>query len=367
MWNCVMLLVKSLLLVAAGFTVLIMGAEYLVRGASRLAARFHIPHLVIGLTVVAFGTSTPEIAVAIKSGLAGRADIAIGTIIGSTVFNILFILGLSAAIHPLLVSKQLIKMDAPLMIAAAVVLYLLSLDGVLGRWDGALLFTGIIAYILLLLVQNTRRRQVLPEEPGPGGNEHQSASAQHWAVCLAFIVLGLVLTYFGADWCVKGAVSLAALLGVSDLLIGILLIAAGTSLPELATSVVASLHDEGDISVGNIVGSNIFNILAVLGLAALLTPGGVAVSAAALHFDLPVMVVACAVCLPIFYTRSVISRWEGLLLLAYYFVYTAYLILEALHSPVLGPFAWTITYLAFPATAVLLLVTTWRAVCALEK
>ena len=316
-------------LVVAGFALLVVGAESLVRGASKLAAAFGISPLVIGLTVVAFGTSAPEMAVSTISGLSGQANIAIGNVVGSNIFNILLILGVSALVAPLVVSQRLVKLDVPLMILASVTVYLFSLNGVISRPEGLFLFAGIIAYTVFLIRQSRRENQAGQAEYAQeyGAKEPRFVKALLKDVVL--ILAGLGLLVLGSKWLVDGAVSIAQKLGVSDLIVGLTIVAAGTSLPELATSVVASLRGERDIAVGNVIGSCLFNLLAVLGVAGIVSPNGIAVSPAALHFDLPVMVAVAVVCLPIFFTGSRISRREGALLFAGYIAYTAYLILTA--------------------------------------
>lgn len=316
-------------LLIAGFTLLLFGAEALVRGASKLAAVFGISPLVIGLTVVAFGTSAPEMAVSTMSGMAGQTNIALGNVVGSNIFNVLFILGLSALIAPLVVAQKLIKIDVPLMIAVSILTFLFCLDGTVGRLEGGLLFAGIIAYTVFLIFQSRRENKEVLAEYAQEYGEEKAYSLTALLVDVLLILAGLGLLVLGSKWLVDGAVSIAQKLGVSDLVIGLTIVAAGTSLPELATSVVASIRGERDIAVGNVVGSNIFNILAVLGLTGLISPAGVTVSLQALHFDIPVMILSAAACLPVFFTGSRISRREGLLFLAGYIAYIAYLVLTA--------------------------------------
>jgi cation:H+ antiporter len=319
-------------LLVAGLVLLVAGAEALVRGASKLAAAVGISPLVIGLTVVAFGTSAPEMAVSTMSGLTGQANIALGNIVGSNIFNILLILGLSALVAPLVVSQRLVKLDVPLMIAASLAVYLFALNGVVSRPEGIVLFAGIIAYTVFLIRASRRETKAVKEEYAQEYGEKEPLSLKLLSKDFVMILLGLGLLMLGSKWLVNGAVLIAARLGVSDLVIGLTIVAAGTSMPELATSVVASLRGERDIAVGNVVGSCLFNLLAVMGLAGMVSRGGIAVSPSALHVDLPVMILASVSCLPIFFTGSRISRREGLLFLCGYIAYTAYLILTAARS-----------------------------------
>jgi len=339
-----------------GLVGLITGAELLVRGASRLAIGFGISPLVVGLTVVALGTSSPELAVSIGSALSGQADIALGNVVGSNIFNVLLILGLSASIGALVVAQQLIRLDVPLMIGVAILPLLLGLDGRIGRLDGLLLFAGVVAYVVFAIRQSRKEtRQIEAEydhEFGQGGR----MGPRQVVIQIALVIAGLALLVVGARWLVNGAVALARSLGLSELIIGLTIIAAGTSLPEVATSVIASLRGQRDIAVGNVVGSNIFNILAVLGLTAAVAPEGVTVPVAALRFDIPFMIAVSVACLPIFFTGYRIARWEGLLFLAYYVAYTLYLVLDAAGHDALPAYSTVMFEFVAPLTAVTLLV-----------
>ncbi|MBE0670205.1 MAG: calcium/sodium antiporter [Anaerolineales bacterium] len=312
-----------------GLVILILGAEWLVRGASRLAAKVGISPLVIGLTVVAFGTSSPEMAVSVQSSLAGQSDIAVGNVVGSNIFNVLFILGLSAIIAPLIVQQQLIRLDVPIMIGLSFLMYFMSLDGVIGRFEGILLFGGIIAYTVFLIMQSRKENKIVEDEYAQEYAAKNESGWKPWVINLGLVVIGLALLVQGSNWLVESAITIARSLGLSELIIGLTIIAAGTSMPEVATSVMAAIKGERDIAVGNVVGSNIFNILSVLGLTALVAPNGIPVSAAAEAFDIPVMVAVAVMTLPIFFTNNLIERWEGWLFLFYYVAYTAYLILDA--------------------------------------
>ena len=294
----------------AGLVLLVAGAEVLVRGAARLAAQFGIPPLIIGLTVVAFGTSAPETAVSVQAAFNGSGDLAIGNVIGSNIANILLILGMTALIAPLVVSRQLIRLDVPIMIGASLLVFALAWDGSLSRLDGALLFAGILAYTAFLIISSRRDKTTAADDEFAtefGLNEAPKPYAG--LINLGLIVVGLVLLVSGSNFLVEGAVSLARALGLSELVIGLTVVAVGTSLPELATSVMAAIKGERDIAVGNIVGSNIFNLLCVLGLASLVSPSAIPVAANALAFDFPVMIAVAIACLPIFFNGYSIKRW----------------------------------------------------------
>ncbi|MBE0599655.1 MAG: calcium/sodium antiporter [Desulfuromonadales bacterium] len=351
----------TLLLFLAGLAALLGGAELLVRGAARLAAVFGISPLVIGLTVVAFGTSSPELAVSVMSATSGQADIAIGNVIGSNICNVLLILGLSALITPLVVAQQLVRLDVPLMIGASLLFYLFALDGRIGRLDGLVLFAGVLVYTVWAIRRSRLESREIQDAYAKelGEEVPHGARAIVWQLLLA--VAGLGLLTLGSNWLVEAAVAVAMAFGVSELIIGLTIISFGTSLPEVATSVMASVRGQRDIAVGNVVGSNLFNILAVLGLTATVAPEGVAVAASALHFDLPVMLAVMIACLPIFFTGHCIARWEGGLFFGYYLAYIGYLVLASLQHEQLPLLSAVMLWFVLPLTAVTLLVTTLRA------
>ncbi|WP_434456854.1 calcium/sodium antiporter [Stutzerimonas urumqiensis] len=343
----------------AGLVLLVLGAEWLVRGAARLATRFGISPLIIGLTVVAFGTSAPETAVSVGAALDGSGDIAIGNVVGSNIANVLLILGASALIAPLLVSRQLIRLDVPIMIVAGAATYALAFDGSLSRLDGALLFAGIVVYTLFLIYKSRQDKSTSGDEFSDEYGADQAGQRPAWRD-LVLIVAGLALLIQGSDFLVTGAVALARTLGLSELVIGLTVVAVGTSLPELATSVMAALRGERDIAVGNIVGSNIFNLLCVLGLASLVSPNPIPVAANALAFDFPVMLAVSLACLPIFFTGFSIARWEGLLFVLYYAAYTLYLVLVSTGRPFAETLGHALLGYALPLTAVTLAVLALR-------
>ncbi len=344
-----------------GLLLLSAGAELLVAGAARLAGVLGISPLVIGLTVVAFGTSAPELAVSLRSGFADQAGIAVGNVVGSNIFNILVILGLSALVTPLVVAQQLVRLDVPVMIAVTGMVWLLGADGAVGRLDGILLVGILVAYLVFLVRQSRKEPLAVRAEYDQEFGAHEARTRSRSPVDVLRIAAGLAMLVVGARWLVDGAGGIARALGVSELIIGLTVVAAGTSLPEAATSVVAALRGERDIAVGNAVGSNIFNLLAVLGTAAVLTPKGIAVSEAALRFDIPVMTAVAVACLPVFFTGNLIARWEGALFLGYYAAYIAYLVLDALGHRLLPLFSTAMLVFVLPLTAITLALVSWRA------
>ncbi|HKJ69413.1 MAG TPA: calcium/sodium antiporter [bacterium] len=344
-----------------GLVALIGGAELLVRGASRLAALLGLAPLVIGLTVVAFGTGSPELAISLRAGFAGQPDLSLGNIIGSNLFNILVILGISAVLTPLTVSRQLIRLDVPILIGVSVVTLLFGLNGMIGTVEGMVLMAGIVAYTAFLFRMSRR------EKAGPESGISEASGAQDyednrgWILQVTFIVGGLILLILGANWLVDSSVVLAQALGVSELIIGLTVVAAGTSLPEVATSVIASLKGERDIAVGNAIGSSIFNILAVLGLTSVIAPDGIRVSPGALRFDLPVLIAVSLACLPIFFSGHRIDRWEGVLFMGYYTAYIVYVILDATRHDFLPFFSTVMLGFVIPLTLITIVIIAYRS------
>ena len=315
---------------------------------------------------MSFGTSAPELAVSINSSLSGQATVALGNVIGSNIFNVLAILGVSALAAPLVVTARLVRIDVPLAILISAGTLLLAIDGRVGRVDGLLLVGGMGVYTVALIIQSraSSSKSSLSSGDARSSGAREEGHAGGWAWNLGLAVGGLVLLVLGARWFVGAAIEIARNLGVSELIIGLTIVAGGTSLPELATSVLAGVRGERDIAVGNVVGSNIFNLLAVLGISATVAPGGIPVSEAVLWFDLPVMIAAAIACLPIFFTGFTIARWEGLLFVSYYGAYTAYLIMGATQHDALSTFSLAMSVFVLPLTGVTLGVLgihAWRA------
>lgn len=351
----------TLVLFVAGLVALVAGAELMVRGAVNLAEALGISPLVIGLTVVAYGTSAPELAVSVQASWLDQADLAVGNIVGSNIMNVLLILGLSALIIPLTVARQLLWLDVPLMIALSILMLVFGLDGRISRWDGAFFVTVLVGYTVFLIRKS--RREVAAERAAERAANHDQAfdgteSRRIGSVVLdvVFIVAGLVLLVQGSRWLIDGAVAIATVLGVSELLIGLTIVALGTSLPEVATTLAAAARGQRDIAVGNVVGSCTFNIISVLGISSLVSRAGILVSPQALQFDIPVMIGVAVACLPVFYTGGTVSRWEGALFFGYYLAYTAYLILHATGNEALLTFEHAMLWFAIPLTAATLLI-----------
>ncbi|MDT8446004.1 MAG: calcium/sodium antiporter [bacterium] len=318
-----------ILLVALGFFALVGGGELLVRGASHLAVRLGISPLVIGLTVVAYGTSAPELAVGVAAGLKGSSDLALANVVGSNLFNTLLILGLCGLIAPLVIKTQLVKLDVPVMIGVSLLVAGIAWNGQISALEGALLFGLAVAYTVWLL----RHSKAHPEDADEFAE--LAAPPTNWferglSGQLLLIAGGAVALSFGSDWLVEGATGIARAFGVSEVVIGLTLVAAGTSLPELMTSLMATFKGERDLAVGNVVGSNIFNLLMILGISSMITPGGLGVDPNILEFDLPILLLATLACLPIFITGKVISRFEGALFFGGYLAYLSVLVWRTL-------------------------------------
>ena len=358
----------TLLLLLAGIATLVAGAELLVRGASRAAAAAGIAPLVVGLTVVAFGTSAPELAVTTAATLRGDADLAMGNVVGSNISNILLILGASAAVTPLVVQRRIIRLEVPLLIAASLLTLILAMNGVLGRLDG-LLLVGAGAGYTAFLVREARRNGAA-NGPTPGAAKAASGTTagakrlrrRALALDALLVLAGVALLVLGSGWLVDAAETIAVAAGVSELAIGLTVVAVGTSLPELATSVVASLRGERDIAVGNVIGSNLFNLFFILGAAAAVSPAGIAASPVALAFDLPIMIAVAAAALPIFFTGHTIGRGEGGLFLGYYVVYSAYVLMAASGHEAVDVLEDAMLFFAFPITALTLLLASVREI-----
>ncbi len=307
-------IILQVLLLAAGFALLIKGADFFVDGAAGLAAKFGIPQLVIGLTIVAFGTSAPETAVSLAAAIKGSAEITIGNVVGSNIINILVILGVASLIVPLHVKKSTACFEMPFVIVASVVLALLGLfDHIVGKADGVILLAGMAIFLIYLIILSKKGQGDEPDEP----------IKAKLPILLLMIVGGLVLIVFGSDVTVDAATRIAEIFGVDDRIIGLTIVALGTSLPELVTSVTAGLKGNADIAVGNIVGSNIFNILFVVGVTALITP---VAYAPGFFIDSMVCIASAALLWILAFRKRTLTRTSGIIMLICYGGYLAYLI-----------------------------------------
>jgi cation:H+ antiporter len=316
--------------------------------------------LVIGLTVVAFGTSAPELAVSVQAAYAGSGDLAVGNLVGSNIANVLLILGLAAVVAPLTVSSKLVQFDVPLMIGASLLLLLFGLDGAIQVWEGGLL-VGLLGVYNIWSIRQGRVETESVKDAFAEAAPAVDRTGRSILASSALVLLGLVLLALGARWLVDGAVAIARFMGVQELVIGLTVVAIGTSMPELVTTIVGSLRGQRDLAVGAVVGSNLFNILGVLGVASIVAPNGIPVSEAALVLDIPIMIATAVACLPIFFTGHRIARWEGALFFLYYLAYMTYLILDATEHSTSAGLGLVMTGFVMPLTVVTLVVCALRS------
>lgn len=344
-----------------GLVLLVGGGELLVRGASAIATRVGISPLVVGLTVVAAATSAPELAVSIGATLDGQPDLAVGNVVGSNIINILLILGVSALVLPLVVREQLVRLDVPVMVGMTVLLLVLALDLRISFGEGLLLLGLMLAHTVATVLVSRRgqaKEAAHNDDAGESGPGPEKARPVPGVLpSLLFVAAGVGLLVFGADQLVTGAVSIAGALGVSGLVVGLTVVAVGTSLPELATSVIAAVRGERDMAVGNIVGSNIVNIGLVLGVPALISSGGLPVPPAAVALDIPLMLAAAVALSPVVLTGFCIARWEGGMFLALYAAYTGFVVLDAINHDALEGFTFVMVLFVLPLVAVTLVAT----------
>jgi cation:H+ antiporter len=348
----------NFLIFGLGLGLLIVGADTMVNGASRLAVRFGVTPLVIGLTVVAFGTSAPEAAVSIDATLSGSPDMAMGNVVGSNIFNILLILGLTALLAPLTVDSQLIRKEVPIMIGVTVLLIVLISDGLLSRLEAGTLLGLLLAYTLYLVVEARRGGATPSDVPESVLNDAEETEASGFLGRIpapVLVLAGLAMLVFGGHWLVAAASDIARQLGVSDLVIGLSIVALGTSMPEAATSMAAVWRGQRDMAIGNAVGSNLMNILGCLGAAGAVSTNGLTAPAALLNFDVWVMLGAAVICLPIIITGRRISRSEGFLLLAYCLAYLGYTLLAATHHDALPAYSNITLWVVGPLTVLVML------------
>lgn len=317
----------------------------MVRSASRLALHLGISKLIIGLTVVAFGTSAPELAVGIEAVINDQADLMLGNIVGSNIANILLILGISAIIIPLKVNSKLIRTDVPVMIAITLLLIGFSYNGIISVWESLSLVIFLVIY-LLYLARQSGKSELIPSDVD------EEEGSLPWNIFLG--VAGLAGLIIGARWLVSSSVELAIIVGVSELVIGLTVVAFGTSLPEVVTSIVAALKGERDIAVGSVIGSCILNILAVLGITGLFAQDGILVKNVIIQFDLMILLAASIACIPIFFTGHVISRWEGAMFLFFYGAYIFYLFLYSTDHEFIDTFSQAMMFV-LPITGLTIL------------
>ncbi len=303
-------------LIVIGLILLIAGGEFLVKGAVGISVKAKLSKLVIGMTVVSFGTSSPELLVSLQSASEGLPEIAIGNVIGSNIANLALVLGVTVLIFPMPVARNTIKYDWPMMMLASLLFFVFAYDLMIQRWEGLILFFLLVIFIIFIIMKS-RKSQVVEMDEIPG-IEDLTQKISVWKNIL-YLLIGLLGLYFGSNWLISGAKSLALEVGLSNHVIGITIVAFGTSVPELATSVVAAYKKETDISVGNLIGSNIFNIMAVLGLTAIVKPIGVEENV--LSWDILWMIGFALLLLPMMVFKRKVGRFSGFILLGLYIFY----------------------------------------------
>lgn len=336
----------DLLFLLAGLLLLFLGGELLVRGAASLARRAGISALVVGVTIVAAGTSAPEAVVSVMAVVRGQDDLAAGNVVGSNIFNVLFILGICALLRPLSVAQQLVLRDVPVMIGVSLLFWLLGLDGQLSLAEGLLFLAGLVFFQFDVVRSSQRESAEIAAEYA----ESLPRAADGASASLLRIAAGLALLVLGSRWLVSSASTVARGLGVDDTVIALTIVAAGTGMPEVATSIVATLRGQRDIAVGNAIGSNIFNLLGIAGLSAQVG-GGLAISSSIENFDTPVMVAVSIACLSLVARRHEIARWQGAFFLAFYVVYVSYLVLVAKQHQALERFSAVMLEFVLPLAA----------------
>ena len=303
----------DIVIIVIGVVMVLKGADILTEGASAVARRMNVPEIIIGLTIVAAGTSAPELFVSMVSALNGTPDLAVGNVVGSNTMNCMLIVGTAAMVAPMTISRSTVKKDIPFSVAASVLLMLIAFDSFLGRFDGILLLIGFAAFMAYTLMQAKKGQTETVEE----------VKQQNPWLSAFYIVAGLALLVVGSNLFVDSASSVAATLGVSEGVIGLTVVAGGTSLPELATSVVAARKGQSAIAIGNVIGSNVFNILLILGLTATISPMQIE---GITTIDMAVMLLSVTLVWLFSYTRFTVERWEGALLVGGYLVYLGWLI-----------------------------------------
>lgn len=336
-----------------GLAGLIAGAELIVRAAARLASMMGIPRLIIGLTIVAFGTSAPELAISIKAGIDGNTDLMLGNIVGSNITNILLILGLTAMVVPLKVHANLIKIDVPVMIGITLLMVFFAWSGSITFWECLTLAILLVVYMIFLARQSGASSV-------PADRERKRRTPASVVIYSLLGVAGLFLLITGAQLLVNSAITIAEMVGISELVIGLTIVAFGTSLPEVTTTLVAAIKKERDIAVGSVIGSNILNILAVLGVSGLFIPDAIPVQPALLRFDLIILIAVSVACIPIFFTGHKISRWEGALFFGFYIAYITYLLLSSTEHAALAPFSTIMLVFVLPITGITVITVTVR-------
>lgn len=348
-------MIFTVLLFVVGLATLIGGAELFLRSVDKFGAAWSVSPVVMGLTVVAFATGAPELAISLQAAVDGKPDLVVGNILGSNIANILLILGIAGLVHPLKITNRIIKVDVPMVLAASGLLYVLALDGLLSPLDGAIIFLGLIGYSVFMYYQIRKDRENNISINGGETKLKESPTAVFYLKFVVLLLIGLVLIVMGSRFMVHSAVEIAGVLGISELIIGLTIVSIGTSLPEVATSVSAVRHGDSDTAVANVMGSNLYNILLTLSLTVLIAPGAIDVSMDAVNLDLPFMLIVAGGCLPLFWPGKVLGRPEAFGFLSYYGLYLTYLVLISIQHPFKDQFEGIMVWIVIPITVLLII------------
>jgi cation:H+ antiporter len=345
----------TIFLFILGFALILGGADVLVRGAAKLAMDFGISPLVVGLTVVAYGTSAPELSISIQAMFEQQADISLGNVVGSNIANILLVLGIAALFRGLAVSRRIMKVDLPVMMTASIALFLFALDQYISVLEGAaFLSSGIIYTWYTIRKSRKEHKEIIPEESTESPASQIQKRTYHKSLDFALILVGFVMLIFGSNILVDSVVIIAEAIGVSKIIISLSVIAIGTSLPEVATTLVAGLKGEVDIAVGNAIGSNIMNILIVVGVASMVHGAGITVSSIVSYVDIPLMIGVALLCVAVIFNGFIIKRWEGIVFIIYFAFYLFYLGLRSTESQHLALAIDLFIYVLVPLTVLFL-------------
>ena len=338
-----------------GLAVLIGGAELFLRAVDKFGAAWSVSPVVMGLTVVAFATGAPELAISLQAAIDGKPDLVLGNILGSNVANILLILGIAGLVHPLKITNRIIKVDVPMVIMASTLLFILAIDGLLSPLDGGIIFIGLILYSIFMYYQIKKDRKQNKRKKSEEVKLDEPVTPQFYGKYILLLLGGLVFIVLGSRWMVASAVEIAGILGISELIIGLTIVSIGTSLPEVATSVSAVRHGDSDTAVANVMGSNLYNILLTLSLTVLIAPGAIDVSQEAINLDLPIMLIVAIACLPLFWPGKELGRKEAIGFLFYYVAYMTYLVFLAMEHPFKETMEVIMVWGIFPITAFLVI------------
>jgi cation:H+ antiporter len=339
-----------------GLAVLIGGAELFLRAVDKFGAAWSVSPVVMGLTVVAFATGAPELAISLQAAVDGKPDLVLGNILGSNIANILLILGIAGLVNPLKITNRIIRVDVPMVIIASTLLFVLAMDGLLSPLDGGIIFGALILYSIFMYFQIRKDRinnklNGLAEQT----DVDEPVTTLFYGKYILMLLGGLVLIVMGSRWMVASAVEIAGILGISELIIGLTIVSIGTSLPEVATSVAAVRHGDSDTAVANVMGSNLYNILLTLSLTVLIAPGAIDVSQEAINLDLPIMLIVAIACLPLFWPGKELGRKEAVGFLFYYGAYMTYLVFLAMQHPLKQTMETVMVWWIFPITACLII------------